>query len=140
MKHPSIMLVILLATSAAGAWAQASFPQSLNKQTANGNTTTQSATYNAGSMPYSSQTEYDGMGSIPQYRAEPSIPSYIGLVGEKWETDKRGRRSTFIHNGQEMSVGYDLPKNEPRHKIPIILPGLPLSVSDSLLGKKSNLP
>ncbi len=55
-------------------------------------------------MPYSSQTSYDAMGGIPQYRAEPTDLSFIGVLGEKWETDKRGRRSSFIHNGVEMSI------------------------------------
>lgn len=64
-------------------------------------------------MPYSGQTNYDAMGGIPQYRAEPTDLSYIGVLGEKWETDKRGRRSSFIHNGMEMSINRDLQSNKP---------------------------
>lgn len=140
MKPTRMILAALLTTAAPDAWAQVPFPQTMNNQTTKGNTTTQSATYNTGSMPYSSQTNYEGMGGVPQYRTESSTPSYIGVLGEKWETDKRGRRSTFIHNGQEMSVGNGQPEHEPEHQIQITAPGLPLSVHDSLVGKKSNLP
>lgn len=59
--------------------------------------------------PYSSQAHYEVMGGIPQYQAEPTDLSHIGVLGEKWETDKRGRRSTFMHNGVEMSIIRGLP-------------------------------
>ncbi len=52
------------------------------------------------------------MGGIPQYQAKPNDLSYIGVLGEKWETDKRGRRSSFMHNGVEMSISRGLQGGE----------------------------
>ena len=95
----------------------------------------QSEAYKPDRVPYSDQTNYDAMGGIPQYRAEPSIPSYIGVLGEKWETDKRGRRSTFIHNGQEMSVGYDTRTDAPNRSPMLLRPNLSSSPLDSLTRK-----
>lgn len=57
-----------------------------------------------------SQQQCDGWHSaIP---AEPTDLSHIGVLGEKWETDKRGRRSTFMHNGVEMSISRELQSDE----------------------------
>ncbi len=133
MKISKRILAALLVIATVGAWAQVPLPQMVNNQTTKGRTTTQSETYHAGSMPYSSQTNYDGMGGIPQYRAESTNPSHIGVLGEKWETDKRGRRSTFIHDGKEVSIGYELQKNEPVNKTQST--GL-----DSLINRNAHLP
>ena len=118
MNLTKILLAILLATFTAATKAQ---------------------THSTANLPYSSFTSYTGMenvGSVPQSKESPG---YIGIVGEKWETDKRGRRSTFIHDGQEMSVGYDGQMNDPVQKNQI-LQGLPIMVRDSVDGKIMQLP
>lgn len=63
---------------------------------------------------------------------KPSSPGYIGVLGEKWETDKRGRRSTFIHDGQEISVNDGRPAYESQHRTQITSPKLPIPVRDTL--------
>lgn len=144
MKPTRMILAALLTTAAPGAWAQAPLPEMANNQPVNATPSTYPETNTLGTLPYSSQANYNMMEaiSVPQTQdiVKPSSPGYIGVLGEKWETDKRGRRSTFIHNGQEIADGYQLPKNELERKTQIMLPGLPFSVPDSLPGKKSHFP
>ncbi|MPR33381.1 hypothetical protein [Salmonirosea aquatica] len=125
MKHPKILLACLLALTATGVRAQAVREE----------TSAQTETYPATNFPYSSLTNFTTMEAIGgQDTEKDSRSSYMGVLGEKWETDKRGRRSTFIHNGQEMSIGYTTQTNEPVHKNQIPQ-GLPASVRDSLVGQ-----
>lgn len=130
MPHKTLILATFVAIFTVGARAQTPFSQTMNNQSTDGNTTAQTEAYSAGGMPCSIQTDYNGIGNIPLYRSESSNPSYMGVLGEKWETDKRGRRGTFIHNGQEMSVGYDIPRNEPERDTQITRPTLPSPLSD----------
>ena len=133
MKPIRMILAVLLITAAPGAWAQALFPQTMNNNPTNGTSSTQTGTNTWGTLPYSSQASFNMMedASVPQSTVKATTPSYIGVLGEKWETDKRGRRSTFIHNGQEMSVGYDMPRNEPERDTQITRPTLPSALPDS---------
>lgn len=138
MKPTRIILAVLLTTAPAGVWAQAPLPHTMNAQAPKGTSTETSSTT---SLPYSSQASFNMMedASVPQSTIKTTSPSYIGVLGEKWETDKRGRRSTFIHNGQEMSVGYEPLLNEPEPTTQI-RPNLPSSLSDSLAGKLTTFP
>ena len=141
MKPTRMILAALLTTAVPGAWAQAPFPQMVRNQSAQGTLSTQSETGALGTLPYSSQANFTMMenASVPQSTVKTTSPSYIGVLGEKWETDKRGRRSTFLHNGQEMSVGYEPLRNEPEPTTQM-RPNLPSSLSDSLAGKLTTFP
>ena len=129
MKHSQIVFIALLSLTA-GAQAQTLSSQTAHDQNQKQDSTIiQTPIISPGSLPYSGQTNYDAMGGITQYRAEPTELSYIGVLGEKWETDKRGRRSSFIHNGVEMSISGGLLGREPEVRtdtIPQNHPKLPI--------------
>jgi len=143
MHSIKIILAVVLAVATAGAWAQAPLSQNMT-QTATSNTATGLGTYPTANVPYSSQANYSMMEDSPIPQAQgaekSSSASYIGVLAEKWETDKRGRRGTFIHNGQEISVSNGQPTYELQRRPTITLPSLKLSAHDSLVGTPSHLP
>lgn len=142
MKAIKILFTVLLAM--AEAWAQNPPTQITSNQPANGTSATPIETNTwGGTLPYSSQANFNRMEDItvPQGTPQPSTPSYIGVLGEKWETDKRGRRGTFLHHGQEMSSGgYDQPTREPKRNTPPLRPNPPSSLPDSLTSRVKTFP
>lgn len=120
MKNYLVVVFVLILISLTARAQTPLNPKAIQPEPPNGITTaepekaTNATTKGEGISTYGGQG-YDGMSGagVPQYRAEPTPLSYIGVLGEKWETDKRGRRNSFIHEGVEMSISRDVQERKP---------------------------
>lgn len=106
----SQLLLLGLFFVATNAWAQTSSLDTVKNQVPQSSKNSIRSNDYGGGSSYDSHASFDGMGSlgVPEYKAAPPDLSYIGVLGEKWETDKRGRRSSFVHQGVEMSISRGL--------------------------------
>ncbi len=137
-----IMLAALLAGATLGVNAQTTTPTTTNNQTTkNGATTTAQGT-NTANRPYQSQTNYNTMAEsrVPQNIRDTYGSSYTGATGTKWEGNDNGYRSTFKHNGKDMSVSYDKNGKMTESRTGMKMTDFPQSVQTAMKGKEANMP
>lgn len=137
-----IMLAAMLAGATLGVNAQTTTPATTNNQTTNNGTTTTAQGTNTANRPYASQTNYNTLAQsrVPKNVIDTYGTSYNGATETKWQGNGTDYRTSFKHDGKDMSVTYDKNGKMTESRTGMKMTDLPMSVQTAMKGKNANMP